>query len=337
MKKVVIIGAGWAGRHHAHAIYEHPDTELAAIVDHREEAAGALASKLGGVPFFPSLEQLELHRIEYEAAVICTLPDTHALYGKALLERGKHLFCEKPAGKGSAEILELLELARSSKGIAGVNYNQRFSPCYRKLKLGIQDEKPHLIAISMQQQGPVKQSSLAHPYFIVTDSCCHMIDTLRYINGEIGSVYASGKKIDSEIVSDVVVNLEFQNGSIGVMTHTFVGGVHESQHPFQNFELTTDKARYEVRNMLEELRIYPHFSMERSTWAPSVFEHWNYTESLRSSIHAWIERLTAQELAPVDLRDAYRNALVVEACVQSLETGRRITVHDESCTGGHEG
>lgn len=335
MKKVVIIGAGWAGQHHAHAIYEHPDTELAAIIDQRVEAASALAAKLGGVPHFQSLEQLEQQGIDYDAAVICTLPDTHAYFGKALLERGKHLFCEKPAGKGSAEIKELFELSGRSMGIAGVNYNQRYSPCYQKLKEKIKDEKPHLIAISMQQQGPVKQSSLAHPYFIVTDSCCHMIDTLRYINGEISSVYAQGKKIDSEIFSDVVVNLEFRNGSIGVMTHTFVGGVHESQHPFQNFELTTDKARYEVRNMLEELHIYPHLSMERSTWAPSVFENWNYAATLKRSIYAWIESLSHQEPAPVDLQDAYRNALVVEACVQSIETGRKITVHDESWIGGN--
>lgn len=336
MKKVVIIGAGWAGQHHAHAIYEHPDTELAAIIDQRGEAASALAIKLGGIPYFHSLEQLEQQGIDYDAAVICTLPDTHAYFGKVLLERGKHLFCEKPAGKGSGEIIEMLELSRRSKGIAGVNYNQRYSPCYQKLKDKIQDEKPHLIVISMQQQGPVKQSSLAHPYFIVTDSCCHMIDTLRYINGEISSVYAHGKKIDSEIFSDVVVNLEFRNGSIGVMIHSFVGGVHESQHPFQNFELTTDKARYEVRNMLEEIHIYPHLSMERTTWTPSVFENWNYAATLKSSIHAWIESLSNQERIPVDLQDAYRNALVVEACVQSLETGRRIRVHDESWTGGND-
>ncbi|WP_186328199.1 Gfo/Idh/MocA family protein [Paenibacillus sp. 32O-W] len=333
-KRIIIIGAGWAGQHHARAVYEHHDTELAAIIDRGEEAAGALAQKLGGVPYYQSLEELERQGTGYDAAVICTLPDTHASFCKALLQRGKHLFCEKPAGKNSGEIAWLLALSRTTEAIAGVNYNQRYSPCYRKLKDKISGEKPHLIAISMQQQGPVKQSDLAHPYFIVTDSCCHMIDTLRYINGEIRSVYAVGKRIDSEILSDVAVSLEFRNGSIGVMTHTFVGGVHESQHPFQHFELSTDKARYEVTNMLEGLHTYPHHSMERTTWSPSVFESCNYAETLKSSIHAWIESLTGSSPAPVDLLDAYRNALVVEACIKSLETGLRVQLQDDIETGG---
>lgn len=329
-KRVIIIGAGWAGQHHARAVSEHPGAELAAIVDQREAAAEALALKLGGVPYFQTLEQLEQQGIGYDAGVICTLPDTHASYCRALLERGKHLFCEKPAGKSPAEIAALLKLSEEAAGIAGVNYNQRFSPAYRLLKDKISGEKPHLLAISMQQQGPVRQSGLAHPYFIVSDSCCHMIDTLRYINGEISSVYAFGKQIDSEIFSDVVVNLEFRNGSIGVMTHTFVGGAHESQHPFQHLELSTDKARYEVRNMLEKLHIYPHHSLERSTWSPSVFESCNYEETLKRSTNAWIESLTGNGPAPIGLLDAYCNSLVVEACIQSIETGQKVKIKEVS-------
>lgn len=284
-----------------------------------------MARRLGGIPHFRSPEELSRSGIEYDGALVCTLPDTHITFCRYFMERKKHVLCEKPMGRSADNIKGLIDCSKQFGVVAGINCNQRFAPACGKVKERIASgEKVHLIQISMQQQGPVRKSDHVRDYFLITDACCHLIDTLRYLNGEIAAVHAFGKRIDSDIVSDVVVNMEFANGSVGTMTHTFVGGVHETQHPFQRLDLSTNKARYTVDNMMDRLQIFPHEERYHHTWIPSAFEARDYGMTMIASVTAWIDSVIDGADAPVSLWDAYCNARITEACIESLETGKAV-------------
>lgn len=323
--KLAVIGLGWAGQFHASAIANHPQAELAAVVDTNEERAAAFAKKYG-VSSYPTLEALLEAKPDIDGACVCTLPDTHIRLTETLVERGKHVLCEKPMGREPEPIRKLIALADEKGAIVGVNYNQRYAVSYQMLKRLIQGERLHLIQISMQQNGPVTKSDLVGDYFLISDSCCHLIDTLLFLNGAIDSVHVFGSRIGSEIVSDVVVGLLFANGTVGMMTHTFTGGIYETQHPFQRLDLTTDKARYTVENMYDGLNVFPHDELYRKTWVPSIFEHRDYASTMVASVTAWIDSVVNHERAPVGLMEAYLNAAVVQACIESLKTGVPVKV-----------
>ncbi|GIQ68805.1 gfo/Idh/MocA family oxidoreductase [Xylanibacillus composti] len=326
MLNVIIVGAGWAGNLHAEAVCRHAGANLAAIVDQDEAKARDLSRRMGHVPVFGSAAQCMEAGIPFDAALLCTLPDTHVELAESLIRQGKHVLCEKPMGRASAPIAALIKLAQLNRVNVGVNFNQRFSPAIRELKARLDsDGTVHLAHASMHQHGPVHITDHTHEHFILTDACCHLLDTLMYLNGPIESVHAFGSKIASEIYSDVSVNLRFHNGSIGSMTHTFVGGLHESQHPFQRFDVSTGKARYTVENMLDSLTIYPHPDSFSQRWMPSVFRPRDYASTMLEAVSAWLDSVIGNKEAPVDLSCAMENARVAEACVQSLVQGK--TVH----------
>src|SRR5690606_2242058 len=131
------------------------------------------------------------------------------------------------------------------------------------------------------------KSAHNYDYLLLSDACCHMVDSLRFLNGEIETVHAFGQRIDSEIISDVTVNLKFLNGSIGSMSHTYVGSyLRPGQHPFQQIDVSTDRARYKVDNLMDRLTIYPHKELYSNSWSPSVFEARDYSMTMTESVMA---------------------------------------------------
>lgn len=320
--KLVVIGAGWAGKFHAEAVRRHPQAQLAAVVDADEARCREIASAAdGGAALFRSVEHLLEAGVPFDGAFVCTPPQTHIAISRKLVELGKHVFCEKPMGRSAADIEALIPLAEERGSIVGVNYNQRFSPALRELKARMAGEKTHIVHASMHQHGPVEPSGLVHEYFILTDACCHLIDTLMYLNGGVTEVQAIGAKIDSAIYSDVSVGMRFANGSVGSMTHTFVGGRLDSQHPFQRIDVSTSRARYTVDNLVDSLVIYPHGDAFSSRWSPSAFAQRDYGSTMLASVGAWIDSVAAGEPFSVDLRQAGRVAAVAEACAASLAQG----------------
>lgn len=326
--KVVVIGLGWAGQIHAQAVQKHPQTELTAVVDNNSGNPALLELRRSNIPRFGSLDELHQNGIHYDGALICTLPDTHTVYMNDLIERQKHVLCEKPLSRSAEEILRLINKPRDAGLKIGVSNNQRFAHPYARIKACLrQDERVHMIQVAMQQNGPVTKNFNVGEYFLITDACCHMLDTLMYLNGGIKSVFAFGKKIDSEIISDVTVSIEFENGSLGTMSHTFVGGKNHTQHPFQTLEISTSRARYLAMNMVDSLQIFPHDDMYSSYWSPSVFMERDYQSTIIASVNAWIDSIVKDIPVPVNLMDAYSNARVIEAVISSIKTGKAVQIN----------
>ncbi len=327
--RMAVVGAGWAGKHHAEAIRRHPQAEVAAIVDENPARAAELSELMGQVPTFRTVPELLRSGLPFDGGSVCTLPATHVPISKLLVESGKHVLCEKPMGREPEAMAELHALSLQRQVKVGVSCNQRFAPTLQRLKRHIESgERVHMVQASMHQNGPKTQSPHDSDYRLISDACIHMIDSLRYLNGEIDRVHAYGVRIDSEIVSDVTVNLHFANGSIGTMAHTYVGSeLSPGRHPFQLVQLSTDRARYTVDNLVDRLTIYPHRESEHISWCPSVFAPKGYETTLWASVAAWLDCLLDDQIAvPVDLMDAIRSTRVVKACIASVRSGQPVAV-----------
>ncbi len=97
----------------------HPVAELVVAWDPnpaREEAAKAL-----GIAWSATGEAI-LDDPSIDAVVIASNNRTHAQWGKAALEKGKHILLEKPAGVTREEVKELDELAKAKGLSLGVDH-----------------------------------------------------------------------------------------------------------------------------------------------------------------------------------------------------------------------
>jgi predicted dehydrogenase len=122
-----VIGAGFMGGVHTEGLRRAGVEVVGALGVSAEETGGFV--KAQGIPKgYGSLEEL-LADAAVQSVHIVTPNRLHFEMAKAVLEAGKHVFCEKPLAMNSKETAELVALAKKrSQQAAAVNYNIRFYP-----------------------------------------------------------------------------------------------------------------------------------------------------------------------------------------------------------------
>ena len=99
MIRVAVVGLGKMGLSHLSMIRAHPEVDLVGICDATGYVLDVLA-KYTGVPIFNDyLKMLDDHA-EPDAVLIATPTHLHAPMVRAAMERGVHVFCEKPLCAG---------------------------------------------------------------------------------------------------------------------------------------------------------------------------------------------------------------------------------------------
>ena len=142
--RTIVVGFGFMGRTHAANLRQLQPFELCGIVDSRsrQELAGSAGGniqsgaigleQLPGVPLFARLEEC-LATIRPDAVVIALPTAAHAATTRLCLERGCHVFLEKPicldVGEGEALLLQ----AEAAKRTFMVGHCVRFFPAYEIL------------------------------------------------------------------------------------------------------------------------------------------------------------------------------------------------------------
>ena len=122
-----VIGAGFMGGVHTEGLRRAGVDVVGALGVSSAETEGFV--KAQGIPKgYGSLEEL-LADPAVQSVHIVTPNRLHHQMAKAVLEAGKHVFCEKPLAMNSKETAELVALAAARpKQVAAVNYNIRFYP-----------------------------------------------------------------------------------------------------------------------------------------------------------------------------------------------------------------
>jgi predicted dehydrogenase len=125
-----IIGCGLVGRKRAQAL---GSARLVACADPIAERAHALASAHPGASATVEWQRV-LERSEVEIIMVSTTHDALAAITRAALQAGKHVLVEKPAGRSSAELLEVINLTRAGRLKVRVGFNHRYHPALRRAR-----------------------------------------------------------------------------------------------------------------------------------------------------------------------------------------------------------
>ncbi|TBL79008.1 Gfo/Idh/MocA family protein [Paenibacillus thalictri] len=128
--RVGIIGCGGiAHAKHMPSLAKLPQVSLAAFANRTEDKARQAAQTFGSTDakVFSDYRRL-LEDRTIDVVHVCTANDTHAEITIAALEAGKHVMCEKPMAKTSADARRMVEAAKRSGKKLTVSYNNRYRP-----------------------------------------------------------------------------------------------------------------------------------------------------------------------------------------------------------------
>ncbi len=133
--RVAVVGAGMAGQAHAFgyrnvsmaARLSSLKIELTDIVDPNAELAASVAARYGFARHHADMDAV-LADDDIDVISVAVPNAQHLELLPRILASGKHVFAEKPVGRGAAEAAVILDHARNSTGICGVGFSWRRVP-----------------------------------------------------------------------------------------------------------------------------------------------------------------------------------------------------------------
>jgi UDP-N-acetyl-2-amino-2-deoxyglucuronate dehydrogenase len=124
--KIALIGCGYIGTRYVQLLSDHPECELAALIDtdmDRRREFKDLA-----VPFFSSTEEYLNSDTETDAAIVATPNGTHAAVAIACLRNNKHVLIEKPMALTSSDAEAIIQTGKTHNKIVMVVLQNRYAP-----------------------------------------------------------------------------------------------------------------------------------------------------------------------------------------------------------------
>ncbi len=220
--RVLLVGAGHMGTGHGRALHAIDGFELCGVVT-RGQSGATLAAELGTTHFRNFDEAMEA--TDPGAVAIASFTESHVPYATAAIERGCHVFVEKPIAAELAEAEALVELAERRSRVLVVGYILRHHPSWQRfVALAGELGKPLVMRMNLNQQsdGPewaTHKAILASTSPLV-DCGVHYVDVMSQMTGARATrVHAIGTRLSDEIDGDMYnygqLQVGFDDGSIG--------------------------------------------------------------------------------------------------------------------------
>ena len=222
--RVLVVGCGTQGSHHARAYHRLKGFEVVGLVD-RDPANGArLAKELGGPPQFDDYESA-LAKVKPDGVSISTWPDTHARFALEALDAGAHVFLEKPLAETVKDAEAVVRLARKKKRKVLIGYILQHHPEWmRFIEVARTLGKPLVMRMNLNQQS-VGSAWEVHKRLMdtmspIVDCGVHYVDVMCQMTlARPVRVQAIGARLSEEITDDMYnygqLQVVFDEGSVG--------------------------------------------------------------------------------------------------------------------------
>lgn len=209
MLKIGVLGAGHLGKIHLKLAKESDKLNLVGFFDPDKENAKVVEREFG-YHAFSSVEELIAHS---DIVDIVTPTLSHFDCAKKAIEKGKHIFLEKPIANSVEEANEIIRLAKE-KGVKGqVGHVERFNPAFQAVKNII--HQPMFIETHRLAEFNPRGTDVP----VVLDLMIHDLDIiLSVVQSEVKEVYASGVAIISESPDIANARIVFENGCVANIT-----------------------------------------------------------------------------------------------------------------------
>ncbi len=226
-----IVGVGNIASLHALAIQSLPEAELVAVATRDPERGKTFVEKYGGVWQADYAELLQ--RPDVDVVAICAPHDLHAPMTIAAAQAGKHVLCEKPMARTTAECDAMIEVCDRAGVTLGVVFQSRFEPLSLQLKRLIDEGTLGRIVWSSAntiwyrtddyyRSGPWRGTWAHGGGGVLINQAIHAIDLMLWLTGMPDRVTAQTRTLNHaiEVEDGAMAVLEYADNRLGLIQAT---------------------------------------------------------------------------------------------------------------------
>jgi myo-inositol 2-dehydrogenase / D-chiro-inositol 1-dehydrogenase len=322
--RVAVIGAGWIAADHVAELGRRDDVDVVAVCDLDRARAEALAPANANVyeRFDDAYEQEEP-----DAAWICTPPLAHREPTLAALERGIHVYLEKPIARTPGDAAAIVEAAQASDAVCAVGYQWHATEVLDDLHATLDGQQVSLLVA--RSIGPTG----TRPWFLdraqgggnVLERGSHQIDLVRAVGGEVERVQAAASSVllgqaegdPGDIDDAATLVLQLAGGGVATLV---VAWTRQGQPGIYTLDVVASEATL-------TLTLDPEFSLRGNSRGRAVDAH-SATPPFPRSIARFLDAARAGDKTRVFCTpaDAQRTLAVARACEEALLTGDTVAV-----------
>lgn len=209
MLKAGVLGAGHLGKIHLKLLKQSEEFELAGFYDPSDENANSVTEEFG----YRRFQNLEALIEEVDVVDIVTPTLNHFDCARMAIERGKHIFIEKPITKTVEEAEKIRDLVKTH-GVKGqVGHVERFNPAF----LAVKDKIHNPMFIETHRLAEFNPRGTDVP--VVLDLMIHDLDIiLSVVNSPVKEVRSSGVSVISDTPDIANARIVFENGCVANLT-----------------------------------------------------------------------------------------------------------------------
>lgn len=335
--RVGVIGAGGWGENVISAYQQNPFAQVVAISDVNGQRAGEIAGKFGVPASYTDYKEM-IRQEKLDMVSVATPDNLHREPVCYCLEKGLHVFLEKPVATNMEDCTAIAEAAEKSGKKFMTDYFMRFVPQFRDAKAAMENgELGEIVqgyariddAISVPTK-MLRWSQDSSPIFFIM---IHNIDAVRWIVGhEVTEVYAKQQKMalkemGVDTPDSVQALVTFANGatvmfdSNWILPRTF-DGLND-----QFVRLVGTKGTAYINLTYQGLRVFkPGFESDfehanRSTIYVNPMFDGRTTGCVERAVGHFIDCIRNDSEPAITIRDAVEPTRIACAIQQSLETG----------------
>ena len=299
MLKVGLAGLGKMGISHFSIVNSHPRTQVSVC-----DSSGTVLDVLGkytGVPVWRDYDEM-LDKAGLDAVIVATPSRFHGPMVRKALERGLHVFCEKPFCLDWRESEALAALAASKGLVNQVGYHYRYVGAFQEMRrlveAGALGEVTHVLAeaygpVVLKPKGATWRTDRAEGGGCLYDYAAHPINLVNWCFGLPAQV--SGTMLNSIFSADTDDEVYSTFAYPGGLTvHLSVNWSDES-HRKMSTKVTLTGAKGRIMADRQELQAYLRAPCAA---LPEYHEGWNvkYTTELTEGVRFYLrgEEYSAQ-------------------------------------------
>ena len=341
--RIAVVGFGLIGKRHCELISQSPQLDILGVCDsdtNRLSLAKSFTKNL-----YQDLPEM-LSEIRPDGIILATPTPLHKVQGIQCLSEGIPLLIEKPITVTSQEAISLIEISRSNDIHLLTGHHRRHNGIIKEAKKVIMDGAIGEIR-SVQatcwfykpdhyfNASPWRTKKGAGPLSV---NLVHDIDLLRYLCGEIKSVFAtsvpSSRGFENEDTANGII--KFASGAIGTIN------ISDSIVSPWSWELTSNEnSSFHATNQscyiiggskgslsLPDLNVWCH--NDGLDWMTPInatqLKH-NDVDPLKEQIEHFARVIRKEESPIVSGEEGLKSLKVIEAIMRSCETCKEVLIN----------
>lgn len=257
--KVGIAGFGVVGKRRKACVDRNPHLQVVAVCDRAFNHTGVFED---GVKYYPDYKSLLTQ--DLDILIVCLTNEVAPEVTIAGLQKGLHVFCEKPPGRNVEDIVRVIRAERSHTSLKLMyGFNHRYHDSVKDALRIVRSGEMGNVINMRGVYGKSKLVTFNQPDWrtkrdiagggVLLDQGIHMVDLMRLFAGEFAEVHSfiSNSHWGYDVEDNAYALMKTENGVVGMLNSSAT----QWRHRF-NLDINLDKGSIILGGFLSGTKSY---------------------------------------------------------------------------------